>query len=419
VPSPDRRRTAGFAVALAASLAVASGCDDSQLAASRYVKRLLVSARTGGIIEIRAEDSRELAGTRLVIAPDALAADTIITVELRTRPLARSPAGPAVAFGPSGTELRREAQLVLPADATATAEPERLLIEAGDDDGWRWTLPGPDTTMGPGDGFVHTGILRLAAFQTGRRPLVLCRSVAFSEGGPPAAQFTSVHSPLPRRRSMTARATLVGALAAGCALIGCQEPSQSIAERTDPVEQAQAAGECLETCGNEAREALQRCRDARTDEAACISRHRSHLGACLQTCGAPCAPVPPAPPPAPAPPVVTPCHVRCVETHLESNRRCDEQGTDLAACRARAQEASDACLRACAARPPVPPPPVPPATPPAPPQVTPCHVRCVETHLESNRRCDEQGTDVAACKARAQEASNACLRACSVPPAGP
>ena len=119
---PDRRRKAGLAVVLAAAaLAAVPGCDDSQLVASRYVKRLLVSAGTGGIIEIGADDSRELAGTRLVIPPNALAADTIITVELRTRPVSRSPAGPVVAFGPPGTELRGEARLFLRAEATITA----------------------------------------------------------------------------------------------------------------------------------------------------------------------------------------------------------------------------------------------------------------------------------------------------------
>ena len=38
-------------VLAAAALAAVPGCDDSQLVASRYVKRLLVSAGTGGIIE--------------------------------------------------------------------------------------------------------------------------------------------------------------------------------------------------------------------------------------------------------------------------------------------------------------------------------------------------------------------------------
>ena len=304
MPPPNRRRTVGLAVALAAAtLAAAPGCDDRELAGSRYVKRMLVSARAGGIIEIGAEDSRELAGTRLVIPPDALAANTIVTVELRARPVARSPAGPVVAFGPPGTELRREAQLALPAGAPATAVVERLIIEAEEEDGSRWTLPGPDAAVAAGDGFVHTGIRRLATFQIGRRSLVPCLSLPFSEGSLLAAQSMSVHSPLPRRRSMTARATLVGALAASCALIGCQEPPESITERTDPVEQAAAAAgaECLETCANEARQAFERCREAGTDQAACSSRHRANLGACLQTCGAPCPPTPPPVPPTPPP----------------------------------------------------------------------------------------------------------------------
>ena len=429
--SPDRRRTAGLAVALAAAtLAAAPGCDDRQLVASRYVKRLLVSAGTGGVIEIGAEDSRELAGTRLVIAPDALAADTIVTVELRTRPVARSPAGPVVVFGPPGTALRREAQLTLPADGTATAGAERLMIEGEEEDGWRWILPGTETAAEASDGVVHSDIGRLATFQIGRRPIVPCFAFTFSEGGPPAAQSTSVLSPLPRRRSMIARATLVGALAASCALIGCQEPPESITERTDPVEQAQTGAECLETCGNEAQQALQRCRETGTAEAVCISRHRANLGACLQTCGAPCPPSPPAPPPVPPPPPppgsppppvpppppppgsppppvpppppppvpppppppppgsppppvpppppppqLTPCQMGCVVTYLETTQRC-RTDAEPSVCRFRAEEARDACLQACSStplppRPPAPPPPVPPAAPspvpPAPP----------------------------------------------------
>ena len=96
---------------------------------------------------------------------------------------------------------------------------------------------------------------------------------------------------------MTARATLMGALAAGCALIGCQEPPESITEHTDPVEHVQVAVECLETCGNDAQQALKRCQEARTNEAVCVDRHRTNLAACQQTCNAPCPTLPPPIPP--------------------------------------------------------------------------------------------------------------------------
>ena len=51
--------------------------------------------------------------------------------------------------------------------------------------------------------------------------------------------------------------------------------------------------------------------------------------------------------------------------------------------------------------------------------MTPCHTQCVATLTESNRMCRESGTDVAACLARAQETSDTCLRACSIPPPPP
>lgn len=143
MPPAEHRRTATVAVVLAAAtLVVAPGCDDNQLAASRYVKRMLVPARTGGIIVVGADDSPELAGTRLVIAPEALAADTVITVELRGRPVATSPAGPVVAFGPAGTELRQAARLSLPIDAAATTASNRLTIEAEEEDGNAGRCPG-------------------------------------------------------------------------------------------------------------------------------------------------------------------------------------------------------------------------------------------------------------------------------------
>ena len=124
-----------------------------------------------------------------MIPPNALAADTIITVELRTRPVSRSPAGPVVAFGPAGTELRREARLSCAPrrQHRHAASEDHLTIEAEEQDGGRWTLPGPGTSVRPGR-FVHTDVQRLDTFQIGRRLVVACRPSLFLKVEPSVAQ---------------------------------------------------------------------------------------------------------------------------------------------------------------------------------------------------------------------------------------
>jgi hypothetical protein len=472
VGSADRPPAAGVALALvAAALAAGPGCDDSRLAASRYVKRMHVLASTGGVIEITADESRELAGTRLIIGPGALAVDTTITVELRSRPVARSPAGPVVAFGPPGTELRSDARLALPADTTAAASGEPLILEAQDEDGQRWILSRRDMAVDVTGALGHVNVRRLAAFQIGRWPMAPCLAVVFSEGGRPVAQSRSVLSPppLPRRRAMISRATLVGALAASCALTGCQEPPDSPDQSADQLQAAHADPNCLPTCLQDARQAFQRCLEAGSDSAACSARHSATIDSCIGTCGAPCpprSPVPPPPPtpprfppppappvPAPPPPAVPPLPPECVrmcrDQALEEFDRCVAAGRDAAVCRDRQVEVDRACLRRCVPPAPVPPPPpvpppappapappppvvVPPVPPPAPPIVLPppvppappppspeCARMCRSQANQQLDDCTAAGRDANVCRTSAEETERACLQACRLPPPAP
>jgi len=85
--------------------------------ASRYIKSALVSALEGGTIAVTAQESADLAGAQLAIPPNALAADTIITLELGSQPIAIAPdepSGPVAQWGPAGTSFSRPAEITLP-----------------------------------------------------------------------------------------------------------------------------------------------------------------------------------------------------------------------------------------------------------------------------------------------------------------
>lgn len=108
------RRDLGRLAALALG---AWGCSRSGDLGSRFIKSQRIVASQGGTVQVSKEESAELAGTRLVIPPGALAADTTVTLDLSAHPLIPSAArgaGPTAEWGPAGTALSAPAELTLP-----------------------------------------------------------------------------------------------------------------------------------------------------------------------------------------------------------------------------------------------------------------------------------------------------------------
>src|SRR5438128_2243082 len=90
---------------LAASFAVVlcRACNPTQTVGSRYVKSQTISASQGGALTVDSSESPELAGTKLVIEPGALAIDTEITLELGDKPITQGndkSAGELALWGP-------------------------------------------------------------------------------------------------------------------------------------------------------------------------------------------------------------------------------------------------------------------------------------------------------------------------------
>jgi hypothetical protein len=109
--------TRGPALLLLSVSLSAGGCSRSGDLGSRFVKSQRIVALEGGTVAVSKDESPELAGTRLVIPPGALAADTTVTLDLSTRaviPSGARTAGPTAEWGPSGTALSIPAELTLP-----------------------------------------------------------------------------------------------------------------------------------------------------------------------------------------------------------------------------------------------------------------------------------------------------------------
>lgn len=158
-------RTAAVAAVV---LCTGVACGPTQVG-SRYVKSQQVSASQGAVVTVSASDSTQLAGTKLEIPGDALAADTTITVEVGLEPLVATElvAGPVAVWGPAGTLFSKPARMTLPLQGL---EPEdELSIFVREADGRVFEIPAENVVIDAAAGTVAFDIHGFTRFQPQRR----------------------------------------------------------------------------------------------------------------------------------------------------------------------------------------------------------------------------------------------------------
>jgi hypothetical protein len=148
--------------------AVLAGCGPTRTVGSRYVKSERVTAAQGLTLSVEAADSPELAGTRLVIPPGALAADTVITLELGSDSLAggdNKAAGAVALWGPAGTRFSTAAELSLPYALASGESVGNLFIQGREDDGTRFVVNHDALTLDLTNQLVRFPVSGFTGFQ--------------------------------------------------------------------------------------------------------------------------------------------------------------------------------------------------------------------------------------------------------------
>lgn len=141
---------------------------------SRYVKSQDAAAGQATLLTVDANESPELAGTRLDIPVGALTATTRITVELGLYSLLGNElsAGPTAVFGPAGTTF--DADVILSLPVTGIGATDDIGIVAEDENGLTWEIDANQVALNPTRNIATFRIRRLASFQPRRR--VACSS---------------------------------------------------------------------------------------------------------------------------------------------------------------------------------------------------------------------------------------------------
>lgn len=151
--------------------ALSTSCRDV-LEIDSHFKRVAINAAEGGVIEVFADESPRWAGTRLVIPADALASDCEITLDLLAESIALAPdvaAGPAVMWGPAGTEFHGGAALTLPLAIPDGRERAAVFVEVLEDDGRRRQYFQPKVQIDAPAAFTTLSVTTFSAFQNGAR----------------------------------------------------------------------------------------------------------------------------------------------------------------------------------------------------------------------------------------------------------
>ncbi|MBI2377918.1 MAG: hypothetical protein HYV07_28200 [Deltaproteobacteria bacterium] len=136
---------------------------------SSHVMSALVSASTGGTLEITAELSAALAGTKIEIPPGSLAEDTRITIDPGPATLAGADStgsGPSVKFGPDGTRFSKKAKIRIPLTGAFDEDLARVYVLNAD--GSRQVLMPAALSFDSATQTVGFEVEHFTAFQNGR-----------------------------------------------------------------------------------------------------------------------------------------------------------------------------------------------------------------------------------------------------------
>ncbi len=159
-------------------------CQPSRTAqvASVYIKTAVVGS-AGGTLEIFADDSAELEGTKIVIPPLALSENTKITVTLGRgnipEPDEASVIGPTIELGPSGVIFNIPVTITLKPSSLPAQALTRVYTREGD--GTLGVLLPGDIVYDKNNETIAFETTRLAEFQAGRT-MYGCDDVVCSEG---------------------------------------------------------------------------------------------------------------------------------------------------------------------------------------------------------------------------------------------
>ena len=149
------KTNATFGVArLCLMTCLAAACTSTTPLGSHFVKSQLISAAQGGTVTVTASDDAHLAGLTVTIPPNALAADTTITVAEGSQvpyPANGTTAAVSADLGPEGTTFASLVTITLPYTLPASVSVKNLEIVAVDDQtGVTTTIPNASLTLASG-----------------------------------------------------------------------------------------------------------------------------------------------------------------------------------------------------------------------------------------------------------------------------
>ena len=161
----------------------ACGSDEPTELGSVHVKSELVAAATGATIEVTAEDEyAPFIGTKIVVPPNALPTDTQITIDVFTESLMDTDAdavGPAVTFGPAGTQFQQPVEVTLPITESVDDMLVRVYVERAD--GLREVILPSNVTIDAAAGLIRFTVTHFTTFHPGRARGP-CRHVVCTSG---------------------------------------------------------------------------------------------------------------------------------------------------------------------------------------------------------------------------------------------
>ena len=150
------------------ALCCLAGCSNTDTVGSKYAKKQTVQAVSGGLVTVSSIDDPTLVGTSLEIPPDALAADTEITVaeiQALTLPSGARAVGPGAEFGPPAAIFSHPATIVVPYVLASGEAVDGLAIQGLDSDGKTIHVSAGDLIIDPKAKTIGFSAARLIKYQ--------------------------------------------------------------------------------------------------------------------------------------------------------------------------------------------------------------------------------------------------------------
>lgn len=158
---------------------LANACGTERTVGSRFVKSERVVASRGATISVSASEEPALAGTRLEIPPDALSADTTVTLELGLKPITEASRGPVAIWGPAGVVFSSPVRMTLPLALSNDTERSLVGVQVEEADGRRFTIPNSAVAVDASGSTVSFSVSGFTRFQ----PTVLAPDAGSGSGG--------------------------------------------------------------------------------------------------------------------------------------------------------------------------------------------------------------------------------------------